>query len=258
MSFISLIIFGIILILVTIYIIVYVIYPGSGNNDLLRSITPLSTKTNLLYSDETKKQLLATSGSTIMGYFNLQSGDRTLKVGDNFVPLLQVENNWYLEVSPAPKHSSDSAARLRINTINAGKIENEYIELPSIPKQKWVFIAILRDGRRFDVIYNNRIVASHTLANYPAVVSSPLIVGDTSIDGSVIHIIINSTRLSLQEVERERVSHIDTNDNVLEDNAFSFNFPGIKIFAECPPGLPCDTITKPPSNNLLQWSTPYA
>jgi hypothetical protein len=27
--------------------------------------------------------------------------------------------------------------------------------LPPIPKQKWMFIAILRDGRRFDIIYNN-------------------------------------------------------------------------------------------------------
>jgi hypothetical protein len=258
MTFISLVIFGIILILVTIYIIVYVIYPSTGNNDLLRNITQLSTKTDLLYSDETKKQLLATSGSSIMGYFNIQSGDRTQKLGDSFIPLLQVENNWYLEISPAPKHKSDSSARLRINTVNSGKFEYESIELPSIPKQKWMFIAILRDGRRFDVIYNNRIVASHILANYPSVISSPLSIGNTGLDGSVIHIIINNTRLSLQDVERERLSHIDTNDNVLEDNIFSFNFPGINLFAECPPGLPCDPITNPPSNNLLQWSTPYA
>ncbi len=258
MTFIALVIFGIILILLTIYIIVYKIYPNVGNNDLLRSITALSQRTDLLYSDETKKQLLASSGSSIMGYFNIQSGDRTIKVGDSFVPMLQIENNWYLEVSPAPKHTADSAARLRIHSINAGKMEYEHIELPSIPKQKWMFIAILRDGRRFDVIYNNRIVASHTLKNYPSVISSPLSVGHSSLNGSVVHIIINSNRLSLQDVERERISHIDTNDNVLENNIFSFNFPGINIFAECPPGLPCDPITKPPSNNLLQWSTQYA
>jgi hypothetical protein len=258
MTFIAFIIFGIILILVTIYIIVYVIYPGSGNNDLLPSLTSLSTKKDILYSDQAKRKILATSGSTVMGYFNIQAGDRTLKVSDSFVPILQVENNFFLEVSPAPKHNDNSAARLRINTLNAGKMEYETIELPSIPKQKWVFIAILRDGRRFDVIYNNRIVASQTLANYPTVISSPLSVGHSSLDGSVIHIIVNNKRLSLQDVERERLSHIDTNDNVLEDNVFSFNFPGINLFAECPPGLPCDTITNPPSNNLLQWTTPYA
>jgi hypothetical protein len=258
MTFIALVIFGIILILLTIYIIVYVIYPGSGSNDLLKSLTPLSTKKDLLYSDQTKSTILATSGSTIMGYFNIQSGDRTVKIGDTYIPVLQVENNWYLEIAPAPKHTSDSAARFRVNTLNAGKMEHEYIELPSIPKQKWTFIAILRDGRRFDIIYNNKIVASHTLKNYPTVISSPLSIGHPGLDGSAVHIIVNNKHLPLQNIERERLSHIDTNDNVLEDNIFSFNFPGINLFAECPPGLPCDPITKPPSNNLLQWSTPYA
>jgi len=258
MTFIALIIFGVILILVTLYIIVYVIYPGSGNKDLLSHLTSISSKTDLLYSDQTRKQILASSGSTVMGYFNIQAGDRTLKLGNDFVPLLQVENNWMLEISPAPKHTNDTSARLRVETLSAGNIISEYIELPSIPKQKWLFIAILRDGRRFDVIYDNRIVASKILANYPTVISSPLSVGHSSLGGNTIHIIINNTRLSLNDVERERLSHIDTNNNVLEDNALSFNMPGINLFAECPPGLPCKPVTKPPSNNLLQWKTPYA
>ena len=258
MTFMALIIFGVILILVTMYIIVYVIYPGSGNKDLLPRITSLSSKTDLLYSDQTKKQLLASSGSTVMGYFNIQAGDRTLKLGDDFVPVLQVENNWMLEVSQAPKHTTDTSARLRVETLEAGNIVAEYIELPTIPKQKWTFIAILRDGRRFDVIYDNRIVASKILANYPTVITSPLSVGHPSLGGNVIHVITNNKRLSFNEVERERLSHINTNNTVLEDNAFSFNMPGINLFAECPPGLPCQPITKPPSNNLLQWKSPYA
>ena len=258
MSYIAYVIFGILVLLVTLYIIIYVIYPGSGSKDYLKKITSLSEKKDVLYSDETKRRVLGTSGSTVMGFFNIQAGDRTIKLGDSFIPIMQVENNWYLEVSPAPTHKSDSSARLRINTFNAGKQEFEYVELPSIPKQKWMFIAILREGRRFDVIYNNRIVASQTLMNYPSVISSPLSIGDKGLGGSVVHIVVNPKRLSFNEVERERLSHIDTNDNVLEDNIFLFNIPGIKLFAECPPGLPCDPVTQPPSNNLLQWSSPYA
>jgi hypothetical protein len=30
------------------------------------------------------------------------------------------------------------------------------------------------------------------------------------------------------------------------------------MFVECPPGLPCDPITKPPTDNMYSWSTPYA
>ena len=137
-------------------------------------------------------------------------------------------------------------------------MKQETIELPQIPKQKWIFIAILRDGRRFDIIYDNKIVASQRLEYYPVVISSPLSVGNKGLDGSVIHVIINGTRLTPNAVERERLTHVDTNNTVLEANSIDISFPGLKLFAQCPSGLPCDPITKPPNNNLVQWKTPYA
>jgi hypothetical protein len=130
--------------------------------------------------------------------------------------------------------------------------------LPPIPKQKWVFIAILRDGRRFDVIYDNKIVASHRLEFYPVIISSPLTVGGTGLDGKVIHVMVNSKRLNPYDIERERVARVDTNNMVLEANQIDTSLPGLKLFARCPPGLPCDPITTPPQNNLVQWNTPYA
>ncbi len=153
---------------------------------------------------------------------------------------------------------SRSEARLRVQTNDSGTLQQEIIELPQIPKQKWQFIAILRDGRRFDVIYNNEIVASQILEYYPATISSPLSVGNTGLSGSVIHVIINGSRLSPTQVERERVSHVDTNNTVLEADSIDISLPGLKLLAQCPPGLPCDPITKPPSSNLKQWKTPYA
>lgn len=254
----ALIIFGVILILVTLYIIVYVIYPSSGNNDVLPSMTPLNQKKDVLFSDLTQSTLLGTAGSTVMGFFKLSNGDRTVKYANGFTPLLYVDNNWYLEISPAPIGKDKVAARLRVQTNDGGKLTQELIELPQIPKQKWMFIAILRDGRRYDIIYDNKIVASQRLDNYPAVISSPLAVGNKGLDGSVIHVIINGKRLSPRDVERERVTHVDTNNTVLEDNLIDMSLPGLKLFAQCPSGLPCDPITQPPNNNLLQWKTPYA
>jgi hypothetical protein len=254
----ALIIFGVILILVTLYIIVYVIYPSSGNNDVLSSMTPLNQKKDVLFSDLTQSMLLGTSGSTVMGFFKLSNGDRTVKYANGFTPLLFIDNNWYLEISPAPIGKDKVAARLRVQTNDGGKLTQELIELPQIPKQKWMFIAILRDGRRYDIIYDNKIVASQRLDNYPAVISSPLSVGNKGLDGSVIHVIVNDKRLSPRDVERERVTHVDTNNTVLEDNLIPMSLPGLKLFAQCPSGLPCDPITQPPNNNLLQWKTPYA
>jgi hypothetical protein len=257
MSLFSLIVFGVTLLLITLYIIIYFIYPGSGNKDVLHILTKLNVKRDVLSSDQVHSKLLGGAGSTVMGYFYLLDGNKTKKYMNTYTPIIQIENNWYLEISQS-SNGTNSAARLRVQTNDKGTLHQEIIELPQIPKQKWMFIAILRDGRRFDVIYNNQIVASQILEYYPAVISSPLSVGNSGLSGSVIHVIVNNYRLSPGEVERERVTHVDTNNMVLEANSVDISFPGLKLFAQCPPGLPCDPITKPPSNNLLQWKTPYA
>jgi hypothetical protein len=85
-----------------------------------------------------------------------------------------------------------------------------------------------------------------------------LSVGSPGLDGSVIHVIINGKRLSPNEVERERVAHVDTNNMVLEANTINMSLPKIEWLASCPPGLPCDPVTKPPKNNLVEWNSPYA
>lgn len=254
---------GIILIVITLYIIIYIIYPSSGSNDMLPILTPLNKKIDVVHSDITKSKILGSSGSTVMGFFKLQMGDRT-NTTNIFTPLLFVNNNWYLEISSVKVN--DISARLRVITTKPPPpdsktgipiISDEIIKLPSIPKQKWIFIAILRDGRRFDIIYDNKIVESHRIKNYPVAMSMPLSIGDKKLDGSAIHIIVNGTRLSPDDVERERVRHVDTNNMVLEDNSITNSLPGLNLFAQCPPGLPCNPITKPPQNKSYKWNTPY-
>ena len=252
------IIFGIVILIMTLYIIIYVIYPGSGNKDILHKMTPLNAKKSILTADITQTKLLSGAGSSVMGLFYLLDGDKTTKAVADFTPIMEVDNNWHLEVAPAPNGASKISARLRIHTNNGGNLITEIIDLPPILKQKWMFIAILRDGRRFDVIYNNEIVASQILEFYPVVISSDLSIGNKRLNGSVIHVIINGKRLTPVEIERERVAHVNTNGTVLEADSISISFPGLKLFAQCPPGLPCDPITKPPNSNLLQWKSPYA
>jgi len=247
------------LIAITIYLIVFVIYPGGGNDDVLSTLTPLSEKKDIVMPDVTQKTLLGNNGGTIMGMFNFMNGDRTAKYSNNYIPFLQIANNWYLEVSNAPNDKQHTSARLRVRTAAQGSsTKDEMIELPPIPKQKWVFIAVLRDGRRFDVIYDNKIVASQRLEQYPVVVSSPVSIGNKGLDGAAIHVIINGTRLSPTDIERTRLTIVDTNKLVLEANPFNTSLPMISLLAECPSGLPCKPVTRPPVNQILKWSTPYA
>jgi len=246
------------LVIVTIYLIFYVIYPPAENDDLLPKMTPLNAKKDVGLPDVVQKKLLGSNGCTVMGYFILKDGDRTTKMSQPYLPLMQIANNWYLEISPAPAGKDRTSARLRIQTNKSGTLKDEIVDLPPISKQKWTFIAVLREGRRFDIIYDNRIVASHRLEHYPVVITSPLSVGSPGLNGSVIHVIINGKRLSPNEVESERVSHVDTNNMILEANPINLSLPKFEWLAACPPGLPCDPVTKPPKNNLVEWNSPYA
>lgn len=258
MSTIVIIIVGIVLIVVSYLVYKFYFSSSQANNDILPKMTPLNSKLDILTADKVQSQLLSSAGSTVMGFFYLKDGDRTSKYSDSFIPIIQVDNNWFFEIAPSPSGKSHTTARLRVLTNDAGKLTEEIFELASIPKQKWVFLAILRDGRRFDVIYDNKIVGSQRLQYYPVTISSSLSVGNKGLDGSVIHVIINGIRITPTEVERERVKHVDTNNTVLEAKQLNVSMPVLNLFAQCPPGLPCDPITKPPNNNLFEWKTPYA
>lgn len=253
------IIFGVILLAVTFYVIVYVIYETKGTNDMLTKMTPLNKKTKVVDPDEAQKKLIGSAGCTVMGFFKLQNGDRTTKFADQYTSLMEIPENWYLEIAPSPVENKPTSARLRIRVKDNNAIKTEIIDLPSIPRQKWIMIAVLRDGRRFDVMYDNKTVMSHRLKNYPVIISGPLNIGNNGLDGSAIHVIINDRRMNPVEVERERTSYVDTNNVVFEDNQIyvSFPMPTIKLFGQCPPGFPCDPVTKPPKNNLMAWESPY-
>ncbi len=247
---------GIILIVAIRYVIVTYIYPEAVSTEALASLTPLNKKKDILMPDVTQQSILGSNGSTVMGFYKLSDGNRTATYHGAYTPLLQVENNWYLEISATS--SEKASTRLRVRTNHGGTLKEEVIELPSIPKQKWIFIAVLRDGRRFDVIYDNKIVASERLQNYPVVISSPLSVGNEGIAGTVVHVVVNPSRMAPNDVERTRLNYVDTNGMVLEDNKIDISFPAISLFAQCPPGLPCDPITRPPKGGYLEWNTPYA
>ena len=240
-----------------IYVIYLIVYRPSGPQDVLPSLTPLNTKTDVMLPDIAQKKILGSSGSSVMGFFYLKGGDRTAHYGQRYLPLIQVENNWFLESMAGSHDKHKRSARLRVKTTQ-GRVKEEIIDLPPIPMQKWVFIAVLREGRRFDVIYDGRIVASQRLENYPVIISSPLSVGQKGLGGSAIHVIVQEKRLTPTEVEKIHLTYVDSNHNILETNSIDMLLPFPKLSAQCPPGLPCSALTSPPQNGMKQWKSPYA
>ena len=258
----TMMIIAFLLVVITFFFAMYYFYKGSSPNDLLPDLTPLNEPKDVGMPDMIHKKVLQSSGTSVMGFFKLLEGDRTPTMGgkDEFTPLMSVPQNWAIEVSPAPMQGRPYAVQLRVAVKTATTVKETVIPLPSIPYQKWVFVAVLREGRRCDVIYDNRIVASHRLEHYPVHIVSPLTVGHKRFRGSVIHVMVTDRRMTPTEVETERTRFVDTNGMIPEDHSIQVLFPKFTLpyFSECPPGLPCQPVTRPPHDNLLKWSTPYA
>ena len=217
-----------IIFIITIYFILTYSYKGSTSKSLVPSKLPLQEKKEILFADETQKLLLGSPGCTVMGFFKLENGDRTMKYKNSFIPLLQVENNWFLEIAPGPVEKDKISARLRVQIKSMTEDKQEVIDLPPIPKQRWVFIAILREGRRFDIIYDDQIVASQRLENYPVVISSPLSVGNKGLGGSVVSVMVEGQRLSIDEVKKKKSNKESSFSSLVGLGSFDVTMPSFK------------------------------
>jgi hypothetical protein len=248
-----LIIFGsILLICIVVYVLVAYYYTKAAPLDLVPKMTSLNTKTDIYSSNLAATQFLSGAGGTIAGLFNVHMGDRTMALGStNFTTLLGVVGSVELQLVPAnPSSPTKSTARL--------KIGNEIIDLPPFPQQSWVFLAIMREGRRFDVMYNNQIAASHRLENYPTATANTLQMGGPAFLGNAIHVSIINRRLLPAELAALRASYTDTTGAPPTPLPFPFPFsiPSFQTF--CIPGLPCNPVTTPPPNTMKRWNSIYS
>lgn len=249
---------------ITFYLIWYVINRSKPTiADLATTPISVSQVTQLLDSSKTPQQLLSSSGSSVMGFFNLQLADKTVKLNNTYYQLIGIPGAWVFEIAPSPSHNSinTTTARLLVYTTTPDGIKEETIELPDVPLQKWVFLSILRDGRRFDIMYDDDIVASHRIPYYPAITPSHLQVGNVNLVGYCTHVLVSSSRLSSSEVAENRSTLADTN-GVPKPSFSELLFPGLSTVNLGSINLSqlniTPSITEPPSNTMKQWATPYA
>jgi hypothetical protein len=249
----------VIIIAVTTYIVISIVRSGTGLQDLAPNPISLSTQTLLSDSQTVRNTLLGGSGGTLCAFVNVQMGDRTVRIGDgNFNTLIGIPGSMEFQIAPAPSAGglqNTATARLLVKTA-AGEMET--MEVPDLPLQKWVFVTVLRDGRRFDVMYDDQIVASHRLVDYPSQVANQLAVGGKTFLGQAVHVLIVGSRLTPTQVQQQRGQLADTTGSPPTKFPLPLPIPFGSLQAVCPPGLPCNPISTPPANALKSWSTLYA
>ena len=131
----------------------------------------------------------------------------------------------------------------------------EDITISDLPQQKWVQVALVREGRRFTVFYNGVAVGSQRTINYPVVSSSELVIGDSRLKGEYVRPIIVPTPMRVEEIQDDLKSSSDTREVPYRP----ITFDQILNSLSCPNGAFCFSTSKPPTANPLKmWESPYA
>lgn len=182
-----------------------------------------------------------------------------------YVNLLNVSNVLRLEMLTSPDASRQNAALVQLvlrtlrrkPTSAETQTVEETIVLPMIPLQKWTMITIARDGRRYDVYYNNKIVNSKRTEFVLDVNSAvgPIQAGDANIYGTITDIEVFSSRLTQAEVSSNYARLADTNGQPYS----SKKDMNLKDFLPtCEGGNCIKGVTVRPASPLLDWDTQYA
>jgi len=231
-------------------------------------------------SCENGEYSICTCGTTVGG--NTGTSDCTNCIHTGYKQIFNVGGVLFLEVLVAPDASRQqkAAVQLVVKTQDALKTYTESIVLPPLDIQKWTYVTVSREGRRYDIFYNNVLILSKS-TQYPMYPMGPLSTttsGSPGLEGQLILANIYNYRLSSKDVADKYAQYADTRGRPFfndSSNPMSLSdiggivpaytstmFSGLTSYIPtinvCPPG---GCITSPPirpANPLYEWSTPYA
>lgn len=204
---------------------------------------------------QARDAFLASSGGTLLVFVNCYVNSKTPTIGQVEEPIriLQVGNALQLQIVPGGA-SKPPSTRLAIQT--QGPNSPEFIHLKDFPQQKWVHLAIVREGRRYTVYYNGKTAGSSRTKYFPTINSSQLTMGDTKLAGEFMYPKLAPSPFRQMEIEQELQAMSDTRNEPYKETDFSSL---LKFSFGCPSGLFCFTTQRPPTNNPLKfWKSPYA
>lgn len=206
---------------------------------------------------DARDKFLVPSGSTLMVYLFCAVNSKTPEIGNSQDPItiLEIGSTLKLQLLPGGA-SSKPKTQLSILT-QAPTPSYETIELADFPEQKWVHLSIVREGRRYTVYYNGKIIASHRTNYFPVINSSQFKIGDPRLQGEFVAPRLAPTPFNLDEIKQDMLISSDTrNEPYKSEDVLGFLQ---SVFSGCPNGLFCFSTTQPPRGNPLKmWQTPYA
>jgi len=231
------------------------------------SMSLTSEGTQVINSEQLKSAWTSTSGSTLVFYINPVINDRTGQSGNEYAKVVQIGSSQTFKLLVAPdagRGLSMAPALLEIKIAKTTPLSTaapapEIIEIPSFPLQRWTGVAIVKQGRKFNIYLNGKLAVSHMCNTMPEFDSTqPLKVGDPRLGGFIEQMSLAPYALEAKDVRDLYRATVDTSGKPINainlQNTLSMFIPSLPSNWWCPDGNCSKTQGISP---LEQWSSPY-
>jgi len=193
---------------------------------------------------------------------NCSRCDMTDSAGSYLSKLLSIGNSLEFWASGYTSQNDKPyvPAILKIKTASdTSQYYMESVSLPAIPLQVWTVITIVKEGRRFDVYYGAKLVAT-SLCSYVPVqpnASDNLAIGNKHWKGQIGLITGLSGRQTSGDVEKDVASIVNTRGIpfAIENLPLTFTMPSMSV---CPSGNCSQLPTVKPLNPFTAYSSSFS
>jgi hypothetical protein len=223
---------------------------------------PLSKLSQVGTTVDLTTNWIGTPSSTLFFYMSPTINDRTSVSGNEYATAVNIGNSQILKILVAPdagraQMMAPAVLEVKVN----GQEYPDVVDIDIIQLQKWNCIAIVKQGRLFNIYVNGTLSVTHTCTAMPLYDSTqPLRVGDPRLGGNIALINLAPYAMQVNDVQNimKETSDMDNSPYLSSDlpSLPTFSMDSLYSMIMCPGGN-CKSSNKmaPP---MYQWTTNYA
>lgn len=194
--------------------------PSKGSLDTITRVgTPRQVYNSFYYGN---------GGGSFGTYVYLNNYDRTPRTSESAAPLLSIGAfKLYVHNSNDTPQTTYAVVKLvdpkNTSTYNVMPLDN-------FPVQKWVYVTVNREGRRFTVYYNGVVAGSKVFDAYYTREAEAIKIGGPSFKGRFVYPNLNQTVLRESDIQAHIAATADSKGQPIEKQDFFASLFGGSVF----------------------------
>ena len=193
-------------------------------------------------------------GGSFGVYLNLSNYERTAMVGGGRdSPLVRISGTRLYVNNNADGYTT----YMEVDTVDSkGVAVKERIPIDDFPMQKWVYLTINREGRRYTAYYNGTVAGSKVTNHMYVTRPDSVRIGGPSYRGVYVYPTINASIMREEDIERYMSDTSDTKHQPILPQDFWGSITSVGIFCKDGEGMFCgSSAIQTPSG--LKWDTQF-